>query len=83
MALLNLLHIDLQQWNATIYVNELILTLFSLVIVYRKTENLERSRLLCCIILKTMLTLNVMCISESHIEIKIKFLFSHFFVVPY
>ena len=30
------------------------------------------------------LTLNVPCISESYIEIKIKlkFLFSHFFVVP-
>ena len=41
MALLNLLHIDLQQWNATIYINELILTLFSLVIVYRKTDGLE------------------------------------------
>ena len=35
-------------------------------------------------IVKTMLTLNVLCISESYIEIKIKlnFLFSHFFVVP-
>ena len=41
VALVNLLHIDLQQWNATIYVNELILTLFSLVIVYRKTDGLE------------------------------------------
>ena len=28
------------------------------------------------------LTLNVPCISESCIEIKVKFLFSHFFVVP-
>ena len=29
----------------------------------------------------TMLTLNISCISESCIEMKIKFLFSHFFVV--
>ena len=29
-----------------------------------------------------MLTLDIPCISESCIEIKIKFLFSHFFVVP-
>ena len=70
MALLNLLHIDLQQWNATIYINELILTLFSLFIVYRKTDGLE-------------VNCYIAFISESHIEIKIKFLFSHFFVVPY
>ena len=31
---------------------------------------------------KPILTLNVPCISESSIEITIKFLFSHFFVVP-
>ena len=71
MALLNLMRIDLQQWNATIYVSELILTLFSLfIIVYTKTDGLE-------------VNCYVAFISESHIEIKIKFLFSHFFVVPY
>ena len=36
VALLNALLIDLH--NATIYVNELMLTLFSLFIVYRKTD---------------------------------------------
>ena len=62
VALLDVLNIDLQY---TIYVNELILPLFSLFIVYRKQMTWKS-------IVKTMLTLNVLCISESYIEIKIK-----------
>ena len=69
VALLNALHLDLQQCHNLCQWADI----NSISFIHSLLKNRwPGSRLLCSIIHKMMLTLNVLCISDSYIEIKIK-----------